>query len=267
MKNSLVLTFMILFFHSGLFGQEIVRKDSITHDSLVGKTIDFQSIDMSIDKMKVQDYEFINEISQDSLKTIEFTLEKPFYIPMYHVDRSPMSFGDYNSYGMLFPNLYGYGSQTTIPGIGMVNNMSFMYQRQINTYFNFNAGVNATKYSLPYSIGQSFGVFGSVTYQPTDRFHINAFGSFSPDNRYNFNSSSYGATVGYMFTDRFGMNVGVQRYYDQQRGWQTVPIAVPHYKFGKIDLGIDVGGILYEVIRSIKYDKQQNMVRPIPVPR
>ena len=91
----------------------------------------------------------------------------------------------------------------------------------------------------------------------TDRFRITAFGSYTPRNLYGFNRDAYGATIGYDFTDRFGVDVGVQRYYDPQRGWQTVPVVVPHYKFNKFDLGIDVGGILFEVLRNVISDKRQ----------
>ena len=146
--------------------------------------------------------------------------------------------------------------QETLPGLGRVNQASFFYRYDLNDYFSIQAGVDAVKYNFPNSVGQSLGVSGIVTYRPADRLHINVFGSYSPDNRYGFNRSAFGATVGYDFTDRFGMEVGAQRYYDPQRGWQTVPIVTPYYKFNKFDLGIDVGGILYEVLRSVMIDKR-----------
>ena len=46
------------------------------------------------------------------------------------------------------------------------------------------------------------------------------------------------------------MDVGVQRYYDVRQGWRTVPMVVPSYKFRKFKLGIDVGGLFYEAVRS-----------------
>lgn len=57
--------------------------------------------------------------------------------------------------------------------------------------------MNAVKYNFPMSVGQSLGTFGSITYHPTDRLRISAFGSYSPDSRYGFNRNVYGATVGY----------------------------------------------------------------------
>ena len=52
------------------------------------------------------------------------------------------------------------------------------------------------------------------------------------------------------FTNRFGVDVGVQRYYDVRQGWRTAPMVAPSYKFRKFKLGIDVGGLFYEAVRS-----------------
>lgn len=180
---------------------------------------------------------------------VDFRLSRPFYVPLYYVNPSPMFYGDYSTEGKLLPNLYGGGSQNTLPGIGRINRISFIYGRTCD-YFDVQAGVNAVKYSFPYSIGQSFGAFGTLIYHPSERFRIKIFGSYSPDSRYNFNKSSYGVTVGYDMTDRFGVEVGAQRYYEPQKGWQTAPIAIPYYKFSKFKFGIDMGGLLYEGIRN-----------------
>ena len=69
--------------------------------------------------------------------------------------------------------------------------------------------------------------------------------------------SSFGGTIGYEFNDRWGMEVGAERIYDPMRGrWDTRPIAIPYYKFNKTKIGLDVGGILYEIIRSAKFKNQ-----------
>lgn len=42
-------------------------------------------------------------------------------------------------------------------------------------------------------------------------------------------------------SDRFGMEMGVQRYYDAMSGrWETVPVMIPYYHFDKFTLGLDV---------------------------
>ena len=67
----------------------------------------------------------------------------------------------------------------------------------------------------------------------------------------------YGATMSLDMSDRFGMEVGVQRYYDAMRGrWETVPVAIPYYRFEKFKLGLDVGGILYELLRNVVFDNR-----------
>ena len=174
---------------------------------------------------------------------------RPFYVPLYYTNPSPMFYGDYSTVGRILPNLYGVGSQSTLPGLGRINRISFMYGWS-SGYFDVQTGVSATKYSLPYSVGQSFGAFGTLLYHPGERFYIKLFGSYSPDSRYGFNRTFYEATIRYDVTDRFGVEVGVQRYYEPQRGWQTAPIAIPYYRFNKLKFGIDMGGLLYEGIRN-----------------
>ncbi|OUN77895.1 hypothetical protein B5G04_16955 [Bacteroides sp. An51A] len=164
--------------------------------------------------------------------------------------------------------MYGQSSQNTLPGIGIINQASLIYQKNFNSYFNIKIGINAIKYHLPNlkQSGQSFGLLGSATYLPTEKLHISIFGCYTPNNIYNFNNSYYGTTIGYEFSERVGIEVGVQRYYDAQNGWKTVPIFIPYYKFEKFDLGIDIGGILYEIVRSIKDNKQQNKMLPMRLP-
>lgn len=41
-----------------------------------------------------------------------------------------------------------------------------------------------------------------------------------------------------------------------RKSWDTRPIAIPYYKFNKTKIGLDVGGILYEIVRSVKFKNQ-----------
>lgn len=222
-----------------------LRKDSlvtIPHKDII-------SYDKAIDALNSKEPEVHKPSGEVSGMNVDFKLYRPFYVPLYYTNPSPMFYGDYSTSGRILPNFYGIASQNTLPGLGRINQVSFMYG-WTSDYFDVQAGVSATKYSLPYSIGQSFGVFGTLIYHPGDRFHIKLFGSYSPDSRYNFNKSSYGATVGFDMTDRFGIEVGAQRYYEPQKGWKTAPIAIPYYKFNKFKFGIDMGGLLYDGIRN-----------------
>lgn len=184
------------------------------------------------------------------------------------INHSNTFFYDYNRWGKIASYMYGQSSQNTLPGIGIINQASLIYQKNFNSYFDIKIGINAIKYHLSNlkQSGQSFGLLGSATYLPTEKLHISIFGCYTPNNIYNFNNSYYGTTIGYEFSERVGIEVGVQRYYDAQNGWKTVPIFIPYYKFEKFDLGIDIGGILYEIVRSIKDNKQQNKMLPIRLP-
>ncbi len=258
-RNIMLLSLLCLSC-AGLYAQENMKVNSIKQekDSLKilseGAVVFPQPGGYAADFKENTLSDPVNEMPDE--QKIEIKLRKPFYIPPYYTNPSPRFYGDYATGGQILPNFYGSGMQETLPSLGRVNQASFFYRYDLNDYFSIQAGVDAVKYNFPKSVGQSLGVSGIVTYRPADRLHINVFGSYSPDNRYGFNRSAFGATVGYDFTDRFGMEVGAQRYYDPQRGWQTVPIVTPYYKFNKFDLGIDVGGILYEVLRSVMIDKR-----------
>lgn len=180
----------------------------------------------------------------------KFELVRPFYILPYYINPSPMHYGDYSTSGCVLSHFYGSGSQTILPGIGRINQVSLMFQYPLNDFFETQLGINATKYYFPRSVGQSFGVSGALIYHPNEKLKIKAFGLYTPTYRYDFYRNAYGITVGYAFTDQLEMEVGVQNYYNPQKGWRVAPIAIPRYKFKRCDIGIDVGGLLYETIRN-----------------
>ena len=250
MKSIYAFILMSCFFCTNIFGQEAVNKDTIRHNTAIKTSSDKKFIAFDRETSVIKNMEVSGVQNYNSATVSDINTESPFYIPAYHINSSPMFYGDYSSCGQLLPNLYGSGSQTTIPGIGRVNQVSIFYQRQLNALFDINAGINTVKFNLPYSIGQSFGAFGSLTYHPNEVFRIKIFGAYSPNSRYNFNNSYYGTTIGYDFTDHFGMEVGIQRYYDIQKGWQITPIVTPYYKFNKFSIGIDMGGMIYNMIQN-----------------
>lgn len=252
MKVQYAIVLLLSLFTVRLHAQHGIERDTVRlrKDSLVSiPHKESISYGKAVNTLNPKEYEVHKPSGKVSGMNVDFKLYRPFYVPLYYTNPSPMFYGDYSTAGRILPSLYGTGSQSTLPGLGRINRISFMYGWS-NDYFDVQAGVSATKYSLPYSVGQSFGAFGTLLYHPRERFHIKLFGSYSPDSRYGFNGTSYGTTVGYDVTDRFGVEVGVQRYYESQRGWQTAPIAIPYYKFNKLKFGIDMGGLLYEGIRN-----------------
>ena len=82
------------------------------------------------------------------------------------------------------------------------------------------------------------------------------------------NTHRYGATMSVDMSDRFSMEVGAQRYYNAMRGrWETVPIVIPYYRFEKFKLGLDVGGLIYEILREAVFDKQNSSGPTLAPPR
>lgn len=225
---------------------KIILNENLGSDSPIRKSF---TVEEDIPEIKSE--------TENFPKVQEIKLHSPFYIP-YYVNPSTIYYGDYSTGGTIAHNLYGYGSQSTLSGIGRINEASLMYRYFINDFWEIQTGVNAIKYNFPFSIGQSFGATGAILYRPADKLTIKAFGSYAPASAYGFHMNSFGGTISYEFNDNWGMEVGAERRYDpMKRKWDTRPIAIPYYKFNKTKIGVDVGGIIYEIIRSAKYKNQR----------
>lgn len=203
-------------------------------------------------------YPLINPIQLGDLPS--FSLKEELRIP-YHINPSPLFRGDYSTGGVLrqFPHgaVFGSGGQTSIPGIGRFNNASLGYQHIFNDRLSLQLRANAMKINMSRITGQAFSTAGRLTYRASDRVAFNVFGSYDIGNSYGMSTNSYGATMSLDMSERFGMEVGAQRYYDAMRGgWQTVPVVIPYYRFEKFKLGLDVGGIMYEILRNVVFDKR-----------
>ena len=203
-------------------------------------------------------YPLINPIQLGDLPS--FSLKEELRIP-YHINPSPLFRGDYSTGGVLrqFPHgaVFGSGSQTSLPGIGRFNNASLGYQHIFNDRLSLQLRANAMKINMSHITGQAFSTAGRLTYRASDRVAFNVFGSYDIGSSYGMSTNSYGATMSLDMSERFGVEVGAQRYYDAMRGgWQTVPVVIPYYRFDKFKLGLDVGGIMYEILRNVVFDKR-----------
>ena len=190
-----------------------------------------------------------------------FSLKRDISLP-YQTNPSLLFRGDYSTSGVLrqFPHgmLFGSGGQTSVPGIGRFNNASLGYQHAFNQRLTLQLGVDAMKINMIHSTGQAFSTSGALRYQASDRVAFKVFGSYAIGNTYGMDTHRYGATMSLDMSERFGMEVGVQRYYDAYRGrWETVPVVIPYYNFDKFKLSLDVGGILYEILRNTVFDNRE----------
>lgn len=186
--------------------------------------------------------------------------KQTFRLP-YQTNPSLLFQGDYRAKGVLheFNNgvLFGSGGQTSVPGIGRFNNASLSYQHTLNDRLILQVGVDATKINMSHITGQAFSTSGSLMYRASDRLAFKVFGSYDIGNSYGMSSNSYGATMAIDISDSFGMEFGVRRYYDTMRGrWETIPVVIPYFNIDDLKLGLDVGGILYEILRNAMFDKK-----------
>ena len=189
-----------------------------------------------------------------------FSLKESLRLP-YQTNPSLLFRGDYSTNGVLklFPHglLFGSGGQTSVPGIGRFNDASLGYQHSFNQKLTLRLGIDAMKINMIHSTRQAFSTFGALRYQASDRVAFKVFGSYAIGNTYGMDTHRYGATMSLDMSERFGMEVGVQRYYDAYRGrWETVPMVIPYYNFNKLKLSLDVGGILYEILRNAFFDNR-----------
>lgn len=178
----------------------------------------------------------------------------------YQTNPSLLFRGDYSTGGILkqFPHgtLFGSGKQTSVPGIGLFNNASLGYQHAFGENFALQLSANAMKINMSHITGQAFSTSGALLYRPAERVALKLFGTYDIGNSYGMSTHSYGATAAFDMTERFNLEMGVQRYYDAMRGrWETVPVVIPSYRFEKFKLGLDVGGILYEILRGTVFDR------------
>lgn len=192
--------------------------------------------------------------------SIPLSLEKPF-VPPYYTNPSPLFHGDFSTGGILYAlprrAFYGAGSQTTLPGIGVMNDALLGYTHRLNDALTFQIDLSATKMNMPFAVGQTFGTSGSLRYQVSDRVAFRVFGGYAVGHAYGLKSSHYGATMQVSMSDRFSMEMGVQRYYNSMSGrWETVPVVIPSYRFNKATIGMDVGGLLYQLLHKVAFGRE-----------
>lgn len=194
--------------------------------------------------------------------SITFHFQKPSLIIPYYTHPSPMFKGDFDTNGILFTHRYGMligaGNQTSLPGIGRSNDISLTYIHSFHPRWTFSVGVDVNKMHMSHFTGQSFGASGILSYRANDRLTFNVFGGYHSGYVPGRQSYHFGGTIGMDMSEHFGMEMGVQRYYNPLRGgWETVPIAVPYFKFNNgAKFGFDVGGLLYEIFRDNSFKRE-----------
>jgi hypothetical protein len=120
--------------------------------------------------------------------------------------------------------------------------------------FSWQAYGAAAHYAFDRGLATQWGFGGSLSYQMTEQIGWTAFGAYHtaagllpPAVMGYVRTPTFGGYMDYRFgTTRAGIKVGAQSYYDPlRRQWEAQPILMPYYH----NVGIDLGGILYQVIK------------------
>lgn len=254
------LFFLLISLPQMLSAQEERDSTHITRDNVLKPEGTLQLVPLELFPKKTATYP--SYPSKQVNRLPDFSLKGDIYLP-YQTNPSKIFQGDYRTSGILkqFSNgtLYGSGAQTSMPGIGRINDATLGYQHAFNRKLSLQLSANAMKINMAHITGQAFSTSGALLYRPSERVAFKVFGSYDIGNSYGMSTNLYGATMSVDISERFGMEVGVQRYYDaMRRRWETVPIAIPRYHFKKATLELDVGGLLYGILRDVVFDKQNS---------
>lgn len=159
------------------------------------------------------------------------------------------------------------------PGMGNIGTGSMMLFQDFGRV-SLTGSVTGAKYHLDNRLYNSFGVSGQLSYRINDRLTFNAFGGYQQNGGLYHSMatmpylmrSNYGATMGVQVNDRFSIEMGAQRYYDPySHKWMTAPILIPQIDINGNKIGVDVGGILFQILHTLLSDYTNDYQAPGPM--
>lgn len=134
---------------------------------------------------------------------------------------------------------------------------------------------HAVKYGYMHGLQTSFGVGATISYSISSRLSVTAFGTYftpahapSPAIAGFMQTSRFGGYATWRISERWSLSAGAQAISTPCaiNKWQAVPIIMPTFHVNdKVSLGVDLGGILYDIAESI-IDKNRTAPGPAFVP-
>lgn len=194
-------------------------------------------------------------------KNFSSTYNKSLITPESSFTRNPY-YRDYSSAGTLYQwengGIFGASKFISMPALGNIQSASATFMQQIDR-FTVTASLSGTKYHYDRNLYNDFGFSGRLSYRINDNLSINAFGSYSVNNVYHsmaampYNRfSCFGGSLSLRTSDSFSIDMGVQRYFDPYSNhWVTVPIVAPTVNLWNHKVGIDFGGLIYQIVNSL----------------
>lgn len=166
------------------------------------------------------------------------------------------------------------GSTASFPGMAGVESGTVVFSQRMGR-FTLSADAEAMKFGYFRGLRTIWGFGGSLTYDISNRVGVTVFGNYyTRSNLYQpamlgFSpSTSFGGYVSVDLGSHWGVDVGAQSIMQQNtRNYRFEPIVTPYYKFNdKVKIGVNVGGILYNILRSNREGFRGNPTIAPPVP-
>lgn len=159
-----------------------------------------------------------------------------------------------------------YGQINELPGIMRSERVGFAFMQNVG---NVTFGLSAynVNYGMFREMASQKGISASLEWRLNEHLSLHGFGTYAgrmnslngpgffgnPVNRAGYvDASRYGGFLRYTPNDKWGVDMGAQNQYNMATGrWEAAPILRPFVKVnGKDAIGIDVGGILYHLLRE-----------------
>lgn len=167
-----------------------------------------------------------------------------------------------------------FGTTQSMPGLLGIETGGIGLTQSIGNV-TFNAVGYAEKYGYFRGLTTSWGFGGSIGWQINDNLSLHAFGQYQTPVRglppaimgYT-GTTNFGGFFRWKSSGIFGIDVGAQNTYDPSLNhWRVAPILRPYIELSPGNrLGIDVGGILYELLRGAAGWGPRNPTPTIPRP-
>lgn len=214
--------------------------------------------DTSSNLNKIEWEERQEEFNLSSDKTSQF------YIDMEQNRRRPIIPG--TAYIPTWKNggVLATGSISEFPGMMSIHTGAVGLIQNYGKW-NLYIGGEANKYGYFNGLHTQYGINGSISYSISPLITLTGYGTYyfgrapmmangmpmSPGMLGYFSASNFGATAEFQFNETFGLIVGGEAV--QEIGtnrYRFEPIVTPTIKIGKVKIGIPVGEIVNDAIRS-----------------
>ena len=154
-------------------------------------------------------------------------------------------------------SIYAAGGRTSMPGLMGLEQGSLNLQQNFGS-LSIGLYAGASKYGYFRGLDTSWNFGADATYRFNDKLSLTVFGGYAtsgglpqPAIAGFYDVPSIGAFLDYRFAEKWGVRMGVHSERSMLTGrWETRPMVEPYFMLFGQPLGIDVGGILYELLRS-----------------